>query len=648
MRIKVFICFVILSAIHLSINADAQQARPVLKLRPEYEWVREKGEPLVGKDSCLIFCNEILAQADEKKDDYLKCLGLIYRVKHYSRISNSSGNTRYISAVAENSDEIRAIAREQGYDDILFYTYYDEITYHIAKKMGVRALELTNSMHADALQRNNSEGLYLCYRCFITIATAKNSDEFTKIYLRKAIDLVLEDLPDKSLSNMCKNMADFFPVGSDSATFYLNLAEANMRHPDDSTFIYRERLYYAAKDNDREGFEKYLALLNDCYERRGSKIPKGTLGMITLYRSAMDGQWEVVDSILGTFRNKRARLDYEYQFALAKKDSATALDKFLQLNRIEDSLRTVNSDHDIIEMAARFDVNNYRNRVNVQEQLITRLEKKNSLYLFGSFLVAVITLLSILLLRQWYKNKALKKANDIKTSFVQNMSHEIRTPLNSIVGFSQLLSLPDGMITEEEKQEYGKHIINNSNMLTMLIDDILNLSDIDGGIYKINLGDEMVMGICERAINTVTYRVPAGVDLRLECEVDDRYIVYTDGRRVQQVIINFLTNACKHTTAGEIVLRVSLKENPGMVTFSVTDTGTGVPPEKAEFIFKRFTQLDNFTQGNGLGLNICSIIAEKLEGEVKLDTSYKNGARFTFTIPDRQNPNGTNDNTFIG
>ena len=134
----------------------------------------------------------------------------------------------------------------------------------------------------------------------------------------------------------------------------------------------------------------------------------------------------------------------------------------------------------------------------------------------------------------------------------------------------------------------------------------------------------------------------------MECDVDDRYSVYTDGRRVQQVIINFLTNACKHTIAGEIVLKVSLTENPGMVTFSVTDTGTGVPPEKAEYIFKRFTQLDNFTQGNGLGLNICSIIAEKLEGKVMLDTTYTNGARFVFMIPDRKNPDGRSTNPFIG
>ncbi|MCR5139803.1 MAG: ATP-binding protein [Bacteroidaceae bacterium] len=103
---------------------------------------------------------------------------------------------------------------------------------------------------------------------------------------------------------------------------------------------------------------------------------------------------------------------------------------------------------------------------------------------------------------------------------------------------------------------------------------------------------------------------------------------------MQQVLTNFLTNACKHTSKGEIHLHLSLSENPGNVTFSVTDTGTGVPADQAEAIFERFTKLDSFKQGTGLGLAICRMIAEILHGEVKLDTTYTaGGARFVFIHP---------------
>ncbi|MCQ2147267.1 MAG: HAMP domain-containing histidine kinase, partial [Bacteroidales bacterium] len=94
-----------------------------------------------------------------------------------------------------------------------------------------------------------------------------------------------------------------------------------------------------------------------------------------------------------------------------------------------------------------------------------------------------------------------------------------------------------------------------------------------------------------------------------------------------------LTNACKHTDSGEIHVHCSSSEIEGMITFSVADTGTGVPEDKAEKIFERFTKLDSFKQGAGLGLNICKIITEKLNGIIRLDTKYKEGARFIFAIP---------------
>ena len=98
--------------------------------------------------------------------------------------------------------------------------------------------------------------------------------------------------------------------------------------------------------------------------------------------------------------------------------------------------------------------------------------------------------------------------------------------------------------------------------------------------------------------------------------------------------MNYLTNAEKHTDEGEIHVHVSLDENPGMVTFSVTDTGEGVPPENAELIFGRFEKFNTINGGTGLGLPICRKIATQLGGEAKLDLSHQGkGARFIFTHP---------------
>lgn len=237
------------------------------------------------------------------------------------------------------------------------------------------------------------------------------------------------------------------------------------------------------------------------------------------------------------------------------------------------------------------------------------------------------------------KQKLLEEniaANKAKTKFLQNMSHEIRTPLNALYGFSQLLGLPDGSNTEEEKELYNSYIHNSYRMLEMLISDIIDIADSEHGNYRIELGDVKVNEVCRNAMMSVEYRVIPGVDLHFTSEVDDDYTVTSDGRRIQQVLINYLTNASKNTMQGEIHVHCSKSEHPGRITFSVTDTGKGVPKDKAALIFNRFTKLDQYIQGSGLGLNICQTIAGKLGGSVYLDTSYTSGARFVFVIDDKR------------
>ena len=268
-----------------------------------------------------------------------------------------------------------------------------------------------------------------------------------------------------------------------------------------------------------------------------------------------------------------------------------------------------------------------------------RLQKdrsESSQVVLTLFFLMIMGLLVSIIYTAVSHNRSLQTVSDMKTMFVQNMSHEIRTPLNAIVGFSQLLALPDGVISEEEKSKYGEYIMTNSNMLTMLVDDILNLSDVESGNYRVNLATAKCNAPVEAAMKTAELRVPGGVRMYFTTEVDDDYEIVTDVHRVQQVLVNYITNACKHTKEGEIHIHCSVKERPGYITYSVTDTGEGIPEEKAEEIFERFTKLNAFAQGTGLGLSICRMIAAKLNGVVKLDTSYKNGARFIFQIPNTQ------------
>ena len=188
-------------------------------------------------------------------------------------------------------------------------------------------------------------------------------------------------------------------------------------------------------------------------------------------------------------------------------------------------------------------------------------------------------------------------------------------------------------VDDEEKEEFSMLIQQNSELLTTLINDVLDtcqyLESGESGMWFETICNEL----CQVAMVSVVHRNPKKVKSYFTSDVPNDFLFVTDKERLQQVLINFLTNAEKHTERGEIHLHCSLTENPGKITFSVADTGPGIPADQADCVFDRFSKLDEFKQGTGLGLNICSIIAGRLKGEVELEYRLPGGARFLFILP---------------
>lgn len=223
----------------------------------------------------------------------------------------------------------------------------------------------------------------------------------------------------------------------------------------------------------------------------------------------------------------------------------------------------------------------------------------------------------------------------LKTQFVNNISHDIRTPLNAVIGYSQLLMLAGDSLTEKEKAEYANYIETSGELLTMLVDDILSVSDIEHDILKIRTMKSPVNRICSKAVSCCMMRVPNGVNLYFTTEFKDDFYIKTDPMRVQQILINMISNSCKATVEGEIRVHCCKSAKAGCIDFVVTDTGCGVSPEKAEEIFNRFVSVDHNDRGtgHGLGLDICIKISKRIGGFIWLDQSYKPGARFVLTLP---------------
>lgn len=226
-----------------------------------------------------------------------------------------------------------------------------------------------------------------------------------------------------------------------------------------------------------------------------------------------------------------------------------------------------------------------------------------------------------------------KMSERVKTDFVNNMTHELRTPLETIVEYSGLIA--DYVKDDEHEyvKEYANLITLNSDLLYTLVTDVLDLPSLENNNLSVNLRPTPIKRICQIAISNIRKHLAPDVKFVYLNEGADDAIINTDAQRVEQVLNHLLSNAAKFTESGTITFGYKLSADRTKVTFTVTDTGIGIPRGQEETIFERFEKVDSHTQGNGLGLYIGRIIAELLKGELKLDADYRDGARFTFTIP---------------
>ena len=226
------------------------------------------------------------------------------------------------------------------------------------------------------------------------------------------------------------------------------------------------------------------------------------------------------------------------------------------------------------------------------------------------------------------KEKA-ENLDRLKSAFLANMSHEIRTPLNAIVGFASLLVESDD---KKERQDYVDIMQENTELLLQLISDILDLSKIEAGTLDFTMDHLDIKSFCEDIMRNYDIKEDKPVPVLLTPDLP-QYYIYTDKKRLMQVITNFINNALKFTNEGQITLEYHYKKESNEIEFAVTDTGMGIAPDKVNQVFDRFVKLNSFSKGTGLGLSICRSIIEHLGGTIGVESEMGTGSRFWFTHP---------------
>lgn len=415
-------------------------------------------------------------------------------------------------------------------------------------------------------------------------------------------------------------------VGKDMATYYFNyFIDLNRKYPEDAAFSAE--------------YDRYFTSLNYYKSIRDFQKAADYNDSVIYYFRHGDFLFDLTENIVLTLKDKIDCLDSLHRY----KD---AYEAYKEYSVLLDSARTRSMENKVEDLEIKKHVDEL---VVEKKALEIDLQKSRSqLYLFLALLILSICFGIFIFFRlgkikSLYKELqesnrlviiASEKAQEserMKNAFIKNMCHEVRTPLNAINGFAELIT-SDG-ISPEEKKEFSKIIYTNCHNITSMMNDVLVIAQLDSSNEVLPLEPVHISLLCHHEMNKLK-KLQQKPDIHYQVEGDkSNDLIYSDPNHFGIIISHLLNNANKFTNQGSITLSYQPEEEGRIMCICVTDTGCGIPADKSEWIFERFTKNDDFIPGSGLGLYLCRLITQRLNGSLKLDTCYTGGARFILRLP---------------
>lgn len=659
---KTILACVLLHLVVGTISPQKIDSIDIKSMRAYYkQYFNDPTDPIVLTASDTLFDMAIRCN-----DTVMAKIALGAKVDYYYY---GQGENRTDSIIA-GVNRLKQYARSVGNAELYYWAWAARlVNYYIIQGEYNIALLEAEKMLQEAKGEKKQGSIAECYYALANVYTAKGLVKKSQEFMLKEID-IFENANVFRYNISCQY--------SDAAKIYIDLGEAE-KAPEllkkalkTSRSTYHEvtaKLVYVSlylAQGDTAAARKALEECRQMYMEE----PSMKRHIHYLYDVEIDYNWRV-----GNYNKALSVLD-ERETELRKKNNLTTLmalrktkaDILWDMNRKEEAAglyrdflleqkkeKERNEEITTSEFATMLNLQ----QLNAEKVRLEKISQKKQLQNTRTILFSVLGLLCIVVIFLWQQRKLnaklhraknkldeqnrtlikaeeeLRKAKEVaeqsnwlKTMFIQNMSHEIRTPLNSIVGFSGVLV--DMLDEKEDIGQYVALIESNSKLLLKLVGDILDISILDSEVeIKHNAVD--VNACCQASIDAAGASFDPGVRLIFEPACDE-LIINSNYNYIVQVLDNLLGNASKFTHEGSVTLAYEVKKEENQLIFTVTDTGIGIPVEEQERVFERFVKLDNFSQGAGLGLSICRIVAERLGGYLRIDKGYTQGTRVIFCV----------------
>lgn len=659
---KTILACVLLHLVVGTISPQKIDSIDIKSMRAYYkQYFNDPTDPIVLTASDTLFDMAIRCN-----DTVMAKIALGAKVDYYYY---GQGENRTDSIIA-GVNRLKQYARSVGNAELYYWAWAARlVNYYIIQGEYNIALLEAEKMLQEAKGEKKQGSIAECYYALANVYTAKGLVKKSQEFMLKEID-IFENANVFRYNISCQY--------SDAAKIYIDLGEAE-KAPEllkkalkTSRSTYHEvtaKLVYVSLYLAQGDTAAARKALEECRQMYMGE-PSMKRHIHYLYDVEIDYNWRV-----GNYNKALGVLD-ERETELRKKNNLTTLmalrktkaDILWDMNRKEEAAglyrdflleqkkeKERNEEITTSEFATMLNLQ----QLNAEKVRLEKISQKKQLQNTRTILFSVLGLLCIVVIFLWQQRKLnaklhraknkldeqnrtlikaeeeLRKAKEVaeqsnwlKTMFIQNMSHEIRTPLNSIVGFSGVLV--DMLDEKEDIGQYVALIESNSKLLLKLVGDILDISILDSEVeIKHNAVD--VNACCQASIDAAGASFDPGVRLIFEPACDE-LIINSNYNYIVQVLDNLLGNASKFTHEGSVTLAYEVKKEENQLIFTVTDTGIGIPVEEQERVFERFVKLDNFSQGAGLGLSICRIVAERLGGYLRIDKGYTQGTRIIFCV----------------
>ena len=579
------------------------------------------------------------------------------------------GENRTDSVIA-GVNRLKRFARSVGNAELYYWAWAARlVNYYIIQGEYNIALLEAEKMLQEAKKEGKQESIAECYYALANVYAAKGLMKKSQEFMLKEID-IFENTDVVRYNISCQY--------SDAAKIYIDLGEEEKApellkkalkavkspyHEVTANLVYVS-LYLAQGDTvaARQALEKCRQMYAD--------EPSLKRHIHYLYDVEIDYDWKVgnFQKALNVLDERETELKRKNNLATLMQLRKTKADILWDMNRKEeaaglyrDFLLEQKKEKERNEEVATGEFATMLNlqQLTAEKGRLEKISQEKQLQNTRIILFSVIGILCVVIVFLWQQRKLnakleksrdkldeknrilieakeeLRKAKEVaeqsnwlKTMFIQNMSHEIRTPLNSIVGFSGVLV--DMLDDKEDIGQYVALIESNSKLLLKLVGDILDISILDSEVeIKHNAVD--VNACCQASIDAAGTLFSPDTKLVFKPACGE-LIINSNYNYIVQVLDNLLSNASKFTHEGSVTLAYEVKKETNQLIFTVTDTGIGIPIDEQERVFERFVKLDNFSQGAGLGLSICRIVAERLGGFLIIDKEYTQGTRFIFCV----------------